>query len=241
MEGEDFSWCEDYFLRDESVPKRERSPKRQIVLPILEGSRSPSPKRAPMRRVPALNAANLYRFSELTGRMHFFPPSACQHLPNIDLSDKILRAIESMVPGCQGRGPLRDGARAEVERVLEMASDATLPAISYSLTHIPEPDDDRMLQKWDLQRSTTNLTYYMGITEQPTRRLREHAAWPPKGRMPRAMHIVRVAPDSGLTAAWERKAIAYCGYKGIPCLNDAPGGEGASDGQPHYGYILKCA
>ena len=57
------------------------------------------------------------------------------------------------------------------------------------------------------------------------------------------MLIVRVRFTSAETAYWEKRAIRHLrenlGYDSI--LNHGDGGERASAGRPHYGYILTVA
>ena len=104
-------------------------------------------------------------------------------------------------------------------------------------------DDDTKMIRVYVERVRRSLTpprkIYVGITENPVRRLQLHA----EHHMPFIdMRIVRVALTSSDTASWETLAIKHLreqlGHHAL--LNRSEGGEGASGGIPHYGCILRC-
>ena len=97
-----------------------------------------------------------------------------------------------------------------------------------------------MLRAFANQAKQAAGRYDVGITENPVRRLQLHA----EHHMPFIdMRIVRVALTSSDTASWETLAIKHLreqlGHHAL--LNRSEGGEGASGGIPHYGYILRFA
>ena len=75
--------------------------------------------------------------------------------------------------------------------------------------------------------------FYIGITENHSRRWEEHQEAAP-GMWARMVTLIE-APNSRLTAQLERRLIAQWGHH-WNCRNIARGGEHASQGQPHYVY-----
>lgn len=76
---------------------------------------------------------------------------------------------------------------------------------------------------------------YVGITENPERRFAEHlatnASW-------QTCRILVQAPTSRESSAIERFVIARIRDRFLLCSNDGPGGERASQGMPHFVYLL---
>lgn len=76
--------------------------------------------------------------------------------------------------------------------------------------------------------------FYIGITENPSRRFDEHLA--SGGHWVR--HVVLVqAPTSRTTSSLERDLLVTYGNV-FGCLNASAGGERASAGSPHFLYLL---
>ena len=77
-------------------------------------------------------------------------------------------------------------------------------------------------------------TYYVGITENPSRRWAQHreqnAHWD-------EMRVVVMAETSKDTALVERFILFHCN-SGLRCMNVGPGGEHASSGSPHFAYVI---
>jgi hypothetical protein len=77
-------------------------------------------------------------------------------------------------------------------------------------------------------------SYYVGITEHPSRRWAEHreqnAHWD-------EMRVVVMAETSRDTAMVERFVLFHC-RMGLGCMNIGPGGERASSGSPHFVYVI---
>ena len=222
-----------------------QEPTREVVLPLKSPERrrrSRSPKQPPIQRARALRIPDAgdflsFRFSHATGRMHPWVPGM-EKFSNETKRDDILAAIQTMVPVSVPRGPVRAAAEGEVAKALEMGSWDS-PPISFCLPCITEANDAKMLLRWKSLTRDSQFVY-VGISEQPTRRLLEHVANPPQGRMPSRMRIVRVAQTSLTTGAWEVRAIKCVREWGMRCLNVGNGNESASGGEPHYGYILEC-
>ena len=75
--------------------------------------------------------------------------------------------------------------------------------------------------------------FYVGITENPSRRWSEHDT----GMMWERMEIMLRAGDSEVTGGLERRVLQK--WLSHPlCRNVAPGGERSSEGSPHHLYIL---
>ena len=76
-------------------------------------------------------------------------------------------------------------------------------------------------------------SYYIGITENPSRRFEEHCSAGSWARMV----LLAKASSSRETSYMERSLIST--FKdAYRCMNIAPGGERASEGSPHYLYLL---
>jgi hypothetical protein len=82
----------------------------------------------------------------------------------------------------------------------------------------------------------SGLQFYIGITEHHSRRWEEHQVAAPG--MWVGINILVQAPNSRLTSQLERRLIAQWGHHWT-CRNIGPGGEHASQGQPHYVYCLQ--
>ena len=148
-------------------------------------------------------------------------------------SDRVLDMVKSCVPELdRDRETLR--AVTTTIREVQISGD-----IEFSLKYMAM-SDTQMVREFarEAKRSSTGR-YYVGITENPLRRLRMHA----DAHIPfMYMLIVRVAFMSSETASWEKLAIRYFREKlgVLALLNVGDGGERASRGIPHYGYILRC-
>ncbi len=241
---EDYFNMERYHCHRQSKPKddAEAEPTKEIVLPLKSPERqrrSRSPKQPRFHRARAFDARDSlsFRFSHATGRMHPWVPGM-EMFSNETRRNDILEAIQTMVPMSVPRGPVRAAAEGEVAKALEMGR-WDYPPISFCLPCITEASDAKMLLYWK-SLSRCGQSVYVGITEEPTRRLQEHVANPPRGRMPGRMRIVRVALTSRTTGPWEVYAIKLVRQWGMRCLNIGGGNERASSGVPHYGYILEC-
>ena len=146
-------------------------------------------------------------------------------------SDRVLDMVKSCVPELD-----RESLRAVNTSIVEVQMQGD---IEFSLKYMAM-SDTQMVRAFarEAKRSLTGR-YYVGITENPLRRLRMHAD--------AHMHfmymlIVRVAFMSSETASWEKLAIRHfreeLGHHIV--LNVGDSGERASAGIPHYGYILRC-
>jgi hypothetical protein len=82
----------------------------------------------------------------------------------------------------------------------------------------------------------SSCQFYIGITEHHFRRWEEHQVAAPG--MWAGIIILVEAPNSRLTSQLERGLIAKWRHHWT-CRNIAPGGEHASQGQPHYVYCLR--
>ena len=146
-------------------------------------------------------------------------------------SDRVLDMVKSCVPELD-----RESLRVVNTTIVEVQMQGD---IEFSLKYMAM-SDTQMVRAFarEAKRSLTGR-YYVGITENPVRRLRMHA----DDHMPFIyMLIVRVAFMSIETASWEKLAIRHfreqLGF--LALLNVGDGGERASGGIPHYGYILRC-
>jgi len=78
--------------------------------------------------------------------------------------------------------------------------------------------------------------FYIGITENPTRRFGEHCDG--GGQVWERMTILVQAVSSRTTASMERELLREFRDR-VSCHNNSAGGEGASAGSPHFLYVLQ--
>ena len=229
---ENYDWCEGYFMDRNTEPEKDPI----VVLPIIE-----RPRRSLIEIADACgNSWPLEGFSKCAQQRSNFSRSSALAMvvksrmaswPGFPNSDPILDMVKSCVPELD-----RESLRDVRTTILEMQTQGD---IHFSLKYMAM-SDTQMVRAFarEAKRSLTGR-YYVGITENPVRRLRMHA----DAHMPfMYMLIVRVAFTSSETASWEKLAIQHfreqLGF--LALLNVGDGGERASGGIPHYGYILRC-
>ena len=84
-----------------------------------------------------------------------------------------------------------------------------------------------------------DVPFYIGITEDPRRRLGEHAEERTVGPNP-LMTVLVEARSSDVTAALEIELLErYRHY--LQCANMSSGGEGRSASSPHYLYVVHAS
>ena len=209
-----WDWCEGYFIDRDTEPIEDPI----FVLPIKKKARR---SRSGPRFIPFIdflrenpNVAN------------------CGIRPGFNrYADPILDMVKSCVPELT-----REGLQVANSTILEVQTHGD---IQFS-TNYMAMSDTQMVRAFARQAKRAAGRYYVGITEHPVRRLGMHACMP---CMPFIdMLIVRVAATSSDTAYWEKLAIRHfreqLGHHAL--LNVGDGGEHASGGIPHYGYILRC-
>lgn len=86
-----------------------------------------------------------------------------------------------------------------------------------------------------LAEARTGQPFYIGITESPHRRFREHSEG--GGQTWERMVVLVQAVSSSTTASLERELLREFGDRTL-CHNNSAGGEGASAGSPHFLYML---
>ena len=222
---EECEWCDGYFMDRDTEPIEDPI----VILPIKERRRR-SRSRAQTRVRPEspgdllMRYASTWNFSKTLNRWLL-------EVPGVTNSDRILDIVKSCVPELD-----REGLRVANTTIVEVLTQGD---IQFS-TNYMAMSDTQMVRAFarEAKRSLTGR-YYVGITENPVRRLRMHA----DGHRPFFyMLIVRVAFTSIETASWEKLAIQHfreqLGF--LALLNVGDGGERASGGIPHYGYILRC-
>ena len=223
---ENYDWCEGYFMVRNTEPEKDPI----VVLPIKERRR-----RSLIEIADACgNSWPLEGFSKcVQQRLNFHPshPFARFSWPGCPNRDPILDMVKSCVPELD-----RESLRDVRTTILEMQTQGD---IHFSLKYMAM-SDTQMVRAFarEAKRSLTGR-YYVGITENPVRRLRMHA----DDHMPfMYMLIVRVAFTSSETASWETLAIRHFReqFGFLALLNVGDGGERPSGGIPHYGYILRC-
>ena len=240
---ENCDWCEGYFMDRDTEPEKDPI----VVLPIIE-----RPFRSLIEIANACDNSSAFgqgfskcaqqRFS--CGMMPAYHRSSpfsnliAKGLNNlvaswagVSNSDRVLDMVKSCVPELD-----RESLRDVRTTILEIQTQGD---IHFSLKYMAM-SDTQMVREFarEAKRSSTGR-YYVGITENPLRRLRMHA----DAHIPfMYMLIVRVAFMSSETASWEKLAIRYFREKlgVLALLNVGDGGERASGGIPHYGYILRC-
>ena len=219
---ENYDWCEGYFMDRNTEPEKDPI----VVLPIKERRRRSLIEiaEASEHSRPLARSSNLTPFRP----SHPFARFSWPGCPN---RDPILDMVKSCVPELD-----RESLRDVRTTILEMQTQGD---IHFSLKYMAM-SDTQMVRAFarEAKRSLTGR-YYVGITENPLRRLRMHA----DAHMPfMYMLIVRVAFMSSETASWEKLAIRHFREQlgVLALLNVGDGGERASGGIPHYGYILRC-
>ena len=238
---------DDYFTR-ESYNKPCPIPQ-PVVLPIAEPvykvhewtriCEAISPPKNVLRMEP--------RFCHATGQTYWYRPGMIQLLyADDDLTATICDEISTILEvGNFKLSPTRD----IIHRAVQLKHSGP-PYVVFSMALMRVNDEARKMRIWlkdyyyarFTDRHTPSLHYYVGITEDPARRLALHCANRIRGHMPKLMRVVCVERDSSATAYWEKRAIKFVTQNlgGHRCLNNSDGGEGQSKGQPHYGYIIEC-
>ena len=82
-----------------------------------------------------------------------------------------------------------------------------------------------------LAEARTGQPFYIGITESPHRRFREHSEG--GGQVWERMVVLVQAVSPSTTASLERELLREFGDRTL-CHNNSAGGEGASAGSPHF-------
>ena len=78
-----------------------------------------------------------------------------------------------------------------------------------------------------------NCSYYVGITESPTRRWESHCR-----RQYDTMYLLYVAETSRTTAGLEQAILSEVAFRSLLCENNSYGGESASSATPHFLYVV---
>ena len=223
------NWYDGYFMDRDTEPIEDPI----VVLPIKERRRrSRSPRQVPRQVLGnTMMWSNMWHFNNITGRWYLGLPKSATAI------EQLLDLFQSVVPELQKRSDAWWSASRTIQLVLQTDT------IHFAADYIAMSDDKmlrscvhRAKEKKDIHKM------YVGITENPVRRLHIHAhhgLWP--GFI--NMLIVRVAFTSIETASWEKLAIQYFREQlgDHALLNRSEGGEGASGEIPHYGYILRFA
>ena len=237
---ENYDWCEGYFMDRNTEPEKDPI----VVLPIIErprrslieianacGNLSPLEGFSPCAQQRSSCGPGPHRSSAVSNLIAMGLNNLIASSRGVSNSDRVLDMVKSCVPELD-----RESLRDVRSTILEMQTQGD---IHFSLKYMAM-SDTQMVRAFarEAKRSLTGR-YYVGITENPVRRLRMHA----DGHMPFFyMLIVRVAFTSIETASWEKLAIQHfreqLGF--LALLNVGDGGERASGGIPHYGYILRC-
>ena len=250
---EEESWYEKYFVdrdeRDRLVSQEEVDSTLPITLPIkqqryqgsgvqrsltqnisgVQRSRTLSYR---SRSPPITRTGMQMQFSKIVGRWMWMPTEYA----NVSMhNDNLLDLFKSVVPEIDLRSDEWSSAHRTVQAVLRE------DAIHFSMDYISMHDDTKMIRAY-VERVRRSLTpqrkIYVGITENPVRRLHDH--YEKNYGHGINMLIVRVRLTSAETACWETRAIRdlreSLGHHWL--LNVGDGGERPSAGRPHYGYIL---
>ena len=250
---ENCDWCEGYYMNRDTAPIEDpilvlpiKERRRRSLIEIAEACGNSQPRSRSRSRLQTRVATHGLRpgFPNFAQQRLRFDPShpfanvahimehaRNSHFPSFSNSDYILDMVKSCVPELDREG-LQDANRT----ILDVQTQRDIQF----LTNYMAMSDTQMVRAFARQakRSLTGR-YYVGITEHPVRRLRMHA----DHHTPFIhMLIVRVALTSSETAYWEKLAIRHfreeLGHHIV--LNVGDGGERASAGIPHYGYILRC-
>ena len=237
---ENCDWCEGYFMDRDTEPEKDPV----VVLPIIErprrslieianacGNLSPLEGFSPCAQQRSSCGPGPHRSSAVSNLIAMGLNNLIASSRGVSNSDRVLDMVKSCVPELD-----RESLRDVRTTILEMQTQGD---IHFSLKYMAM-SDTQMVRAFarEAKRSLTGR-YYVGITENPVRRLRMHA----DDHKPfMYMLIVRVAFTSSETASWEKLAIRHFREQlgVLALLNVGDGGERASGGIPHYGYILRC-
>ena len=246
MQDDDYSWCENYFVdrdeRDRSVRVEEEVSTIPITLPIKQprcrsgGQRSLTHDIIRGQRSQTLGYRSrsppiTRHFCSVLNRWMVLPSDFVKKLVR---EEQLLDLLKSCVPELTSTSDEWRSAKSMAMEVLREH------AIHFSMNFIAMDDDARMIRAYVAQvRRSPTLPHkiYVGITEDPVRRFHMHLDnYGPVINM----LIVRVRLTSAETTYWEKHAIRRfredLGHAWL--LNRGDGGERASAGRPHYGYIL---
>ena len=248
MQHDDYSWCENYFVDRDERDRLHRVEEEESTIPITLPIKQPRCRSGGQRSLTL--DINRGQRSQTLGYRSRSPPITryfCKTLGRWIMmtteSKKLIKAcsrqrlwdvLKTVVPEMD----LRSDEWSSAYRIVQEA--VREDSIYFALYFIAMDDDTRMIRAYAecVRRSPTPpRKIYVGITENPVRRLQMHKEL--YGNV-NHMLIVRVRLTSAETANWEKRAIRhlryYLGYASL--LNRGDGGERASAGRPHYGYIL---
>lgn len=156
--------------------------------------------------------------------------------------NRLVRSTDRLVRSTDGMplAPLSLFFPAQLPTVGQMCRDALVQRQSHggdlavaSLVSdgLSFEDARRIIEQRVYQEIRGGASFYIGITENPTRRCEEHgAAWD-------RMVLLLEAPSSRISADMERMLLSTFGGR-FQCCNASAGGERPSAGSPHYTYLL---
>ena len=246
---DDYSWRENYFVDRDERDRSVRNEDEESTIPITLPIKQPRCRRGGQRSlthdiIRGQRSQTLGYRSRSPPIQRYFSPVLCRWMvlmvlpsdvvKNLGREEQLLGLLKTCVPELTSTSDEWRSAKSMAMEVLRE------PAIHFSMNFIAMDDDARMIRAYVAQvRRSLTLPHkiYVGITENPLRRFDMHLDnYGPNINM----LIVRVRLTSAETAYWETNAIRRfreeLGYASL--LNRGDGGERASAGRPHYGYIL---
>ena len=247
-DDDDYSWCENYFVDRDERDRLHRVEEEESTIPITLPIKQPRCRSGGQRSlthdiIRGQRSQTLgYRsrsppitryFCKTLGRWIMMTTES-KKLITACAQRRLLDVLKYVVPEMDLRS---DEWSSAYRMVQEVSREDT---IHFAMYYIAMDDDTRMIQAYaecERRSPTPPRKIYVGITENPVRRLQMHLEL--YGNVIN-MLIVRVRLTSAETAYWETNAIRRfreeLGYASL--LNRGDGGERASAGRPHYGYIL---